>query len=128
MFSPNLRCKYRRRLGTDRYGKPTYGPIMPAMCGIVRLEEASDTTSVRADSSASRGSAMEEMIQARILFPGRVKLANGDMVMFDKYTMTVASVRPRHSIAGVLDHWQVDLSMNLDGDDDKDQADKELGL
>jgi len=115
MFIPNVRCKIARRLGFNTYGKPSYGAPYDAWCGIVRLEVDSDPTSVRTDSSASRGAAMEETATARILFPAHTQLAQGDMVIVSGITLTVQSVWPRHSVLGDLDHWQVDLTINQEG-------------
>lgn len=111
MFIPNLRCRVRRRTGTNVYGKGTYESPKPALFAIVRLEEESSTTSVRTDSSASRGNANENTIAARFLFPISVKLKQGDIVEYLNYRMAVQSVWPRYSVTGTHDHWQVDLVM-----------------
>jgi hypothetical protein len=109
MFIPNMDCKVRRVIGTSVYGKPTFGNLEPAMCGIVRLEEMSEKTSVRADSSASRGSAMEDKILSRILVPESVRLKQGDELIVAGFTLVVQSVWPRFAIDGRQDHWQLDL-------------------
>lgn len=109
MFVPNLNCRYKKRIGLDMYGAATYGPWVRAQCGLVRLEQDSMKTSVRTDSSASRGSAKEEIIIARILFPINVNLSQGDVVEASGFEMVVQSLWPRYSVAGELDHWQVDL-------------------
>src|SRR5688500_397345 len=114
MFIPNVPCKIQRRTGTSVYGKAQFGPAEPAMCGVVRLEEMSEQTSVRADSSASRGSAMEDKILSRILLPGHVHLKQGDLVMVSGFTMVVQSVWPRFAIDGRQDHWQLDLLIKAD--------------
>lgn len=109
MFIPNTRCTIRRRSAVNVYGKATYESPKPGLCAIVRLEQESNSTSVRADSSASRGSAKEEIIQARLLFPARTQLSKGDIVQVMHYVMVVQSVWPRHNVTGRLDHWQLDL-------------------
>ena len=111
MFLPNIRCQYQRRGPLDIYGKASFEPVKNGMCGIVRLESASEATSVRADSSASRGSAKEELITGRLLFPASVKLQQGDVVIVQGMKLTVQSVWPRHSVTGKLDHWQLDLTV-----------------
>lgn len=113
MFIPNIRCQIRRRVGTDMYGKASYGPAKAGMCGIVRLEQDSDNTSVRADSSASRGTSKEENTHARLLFPARIELRQGDIVSVVGMELVVQSIWPRHSISGHLDHWQVDLQAKV---------------
>ncbi len=109
MFIPNVPCKFVRRLGTSIYGKPQFGSASPGMCGIVRLEQMSEQTSVRADSSASRGSAMEDKIMSRILVPADTHLKTGDQVQLAGFTLVVQSVWPRYGVDGHMDHWQLDL-------------------
>lgn len=109
MFIPNLKCEVRRVAGRDIYGKLTYGPRRIVPCGVIRLEEMSESTTVRADSSASRGNAMEEKILSRMMFPAKHKLGQGDQVKVEAFTMVVQSVWPRFAVSGRLDHWQVDL-------------------
>lgn len=113
MFIPNVRCSYKRRVKLDLYGAAVYGPRTPALCGIVRLEEQSDPSSVRADSSASRGSVKEEITQSRLLFPVSVKLKQGDIVEIGDFVLVVQSVWPRYSVSGRLDHWQLDLQIKV---------------
>lgn len=114
MFIPNVRFTYRKRVGHTVHGKARLGPEKPGFCGIIRLEEDSAATSVRTDSSASRKSAMEESITARILVPAYIKLEHGDVISVQGYRLTVQSVWPRTSVLGVLDHWQLDLTTYKD--------------
>jgi hypothetical protein len=96
---------------TDVYGKRTYGAWVRQRVGIVKLEQRTDKTSVRTDSSASRGSAKEVLADARILFPKNVILKEGDRIRVVGMLLTVQSVWPRHRITGELDHWQVDCEV-----------------
>lgn len=114
MFIPNTTCTLRRLTGTDVFGKPVYDSPKTVPCGIVRLEEASKRTSIRTDSSASRGNAMEETTISRILFPANVRVKQGDSIIFGDFSLLVMSVWPRVSIAGKIDHWQADLKIGID--------------
>ena len=111
MFRPNLKCQVAKLLGADMYGKRTYGDYTTQSFAIVKLEQKTDKTSVRTDSSASRGSAQEILADARFLFPKNVDLAEGDRIKFGGFTLTVVSVWPRHRVTGELDHWQVDCNI-----------------
>lgn len=112
MFIPNNRARVEFYVGTDRHGKRRYSTPQTVPCGVVTLREASDKTSVRTDSSASRGSAHEELLQGRILFPRNVRLNYGDRVTIMDFMMTVKGVHPRYSIPGQLDHWEVALEVS----------------
>lgn len=111
MFRPNVDCEISRAVGYSGVGKRQYGPWAPARCGIVHLFDSADPTSVRTDSSASRSSAIDENIKARILVLPSVKVAAGDRLRVAGYTMTVQSVFPRHAVNGNLDHYQLDLQI-----------------
>lgn len=111
MFRPNLTCETAALIGTDVYGKRTYDAWVSRRFAIVKLEQSSDKTSVRTDSSASRGSAKEILADARFLFPANVILHEGDRIQFGDFTLTVTSVWPRHRVTGELDHWQVDCDI-----------------
>jgi hypothetical protein len=123
MFIPNNTGTYKVQLGYDLYGRATYGQAKPVRIGIVRLEQDSDPSTVRADSSASRGTATETTITARILVPADVQLKEGDLLFFSAFSMTVQSVRPRHAMSGKLDHWQLDLTSWADPDQEAEGLD-----
>lgn len=111
MFRPNLTCEYAKMSDTNVYGKRTYGAWVKAPFGIVKLAQQAGKTSVRTDSSASRGSAQEITADARFLFPSTVILNPGDRIRFGEFTLTVESVFPRYSVDGKFDHWQVDCNI-----------------
>lgn len=111
MFIPNLRFTYKQRIGNTAYGQPRFGPERKGYCGVVRMEEQSRTTSVRTDSSASQTTAMEEVATARLLVPAYITLRQGDHVTVSGFNLVVQAVHARYSVLGVLDHWQVDLTI-----------------
>lgn len=111
MFRPNLTCEIAAMGAPDVYGKRSYDAWEPALFAIVKLEQRADKTSVRTDSSASRGSAKEILADARFLFPKNVVLKQGDRIRFANFTLTVVSVWPRHRVTGEMDHWQVDCDI-----------------
>lgn len=111
MFRPNLKCQISVLGGADGYGKRTYSPWKSTPFAIVKLEQMSEKTSVRTDSSATRGSAQEILADARLLFPAYVRLKEGDRVKFMGFTLTVTSIHPRYSVLGRHDHWQVDCNI-----------------
>jgi hypothetical protein len=84
------------------------GKSLNAKCGVVKIQARSDPTTVRADSSASRGYAEEGTVDARLLFPPNVALKKGDRVDVLGMSIRVIEVMPRVNLAGKLDHNQVD--------------------
>lgn len=111
MFRPNVPCTIARMSGFTGAGKRNYAAPVKSACAIVYLRDSSDQTSVRTDSSASKATARDNNIQARLLFPASVTLGHGDKVTFANFTMTVQLIHPRFGVDGHLDHYQVDLDV-----------------
>jgi hypothetical protein len=111
MFRPNLTCKIAKYDKKDGYGKRIYGPWKTTPCAIVKLVQETKKTSVRTDSSATRGTAQEILADARLLFPKYVSLKPGDRISIMGFELTVVSVFPRHSVLGNHDHWEVDFDV-----------------
>jgi len=111
MFRPNQYCEVASLGSADVYGKRKYGPWRRVPFAQVKLVESASKTSVRTDSSATRGSANEILADTRFLFLPNVVLKPGDIVRAHGQTFTVVSVFPRVSVTGVHDHWQVDCNI-----------------
>lgn len=108
MFKPNLPCTLRRKTGTDQYGQPTFGAPIPERCSIVRLKTVMDRTTVRADSSATRGHAYEWVSQSRFLLRPSTLAQEGDRLTVNGAAVRIVSMFPRHDVNGRLDHYEVD--------------------
>ena len=80
-------------------------------CSVLKLDLAVAKSSVRVDSSASRGYAHEQVVVGRLLFSKFEKLAVGDRVDLMGVSLKVASCMPRISVTGDLDHYQVDVTI-----------------
>lgn len=111
MFIPNKSCTISKRTGYDSWGKALYSNPVPAKCAIIKLTEAREKTSVRTDSSASRGNAEEIKSDARLLFPASTIINKSDIITILNFKLSVTSAFPRVDIPGNLDHWQVDAEM-----------------
>lgn len=105
---PTVPCTVRPSVGVDMYGKELLGEAFPAKCAIVRLVDASERTSVRTDSSASRGRAREIQSDARLLFPPGSTVKIDDQVELLGSTLKITSVFPRYDVQGRFHHYQVD--------------------
>lgn len=108
MFLPNTTCWLHRRSGApNRRGEYDYAPRVITPCSVVKLNLKTDHTSVRADSSASRGKAEEEQGDARLLFPANTVIAAGDIVEVEGEGIRATEIFPRRNVLGVLDHLDV---------------------
>lgn len=106
---PNLSCtisSYGEEM--DRYGQPVIAAPRSARCAIVTLRASSEKTTVRADSSASRGSARETVVDARLLFLPIEAVQVNDVVVVAGISVRVIGVFPRFDIGGRHDHDEVD--------------------
>lgn len=112
MFEPNLVGKLSRMTGRDVHSRPSFAEAIDCPFGIVNMQITAQKTSVRADSSASRGSTDEFAAErARILIANFVQVAVGDKFMFDGLTYHITSKHTRRSIMGTVDHFECDMEI-----------------
>jgi hypothetical protein len=107
LFIPNLKCTVTKHAGLDIYGQPKVGIIYREKCAIVKLITTTDVTPIRADASASRGSARERLADAELLFLATTKADVDDFVAVAGVNLRVIGKFPRYSISGNLDHYQI---------------------
>lgn len=110
MFIPNALCKIRRRTGYhNAYGEPTYDPIDTIRYALVRFDTKVDDTTVRADSSATRGNIQEYKASGRILVDKAFNVGYGDLLIIHGKVFKIKEVEPRINVLGKLDHYECDL-------------------
>jgi len=109
MLRPNKTAWVERQQAHNLYGEMVYGKPFAVSCAIVRLQGISGKTSVRADSSASRGSIDEATTKAKILFAKDIQILVNDKITIEGFVMLVKSVQPRFNVYGDLDHYEVEL-------------------
>lgn len=111
MFTPNNNCRIQLASSeTDVHGQPILGRWLTEKCSIVRLPVQSQKTSVRADSSASRGAAQELETNAKILLGARTKASIDDLVKVAGIDLRIVSKEPRYDAGGRLDHYEINLT------------------
>lgn len=113
-FIPNTTALLSRMTGMDVHSEPTFSPAIKVECGIVGLNMESLKTSVRADSSASRGTIEEEVIAGKILFLPKASPAIGDKVVIQAMTLRCKAVQPRLAVTGDLDHYECKFEVWFD--------------
>lgn len=111
MLIPNCKGYLSRRTGKNMYSEPTFAAPKLVECSIIRMMDQVKKTSVRTDSSASRGNAEEIVIIAKILFPVKVVLGQGDKFAIAGLQLKVEGIHQRFDTLGQHDHNEVDFSV-----------------
>lgn len=108
MFRPNQVCAIQVTSGnTDVYGQPLATTRVREQCAVVRLVTTNQPSSVRADSSASRGNA-KELVSDSLILLAKTTVANiDDLIDIGGMTLRITSKHPRFNIAGSLDHFEI---------------------
>lgn len=115
MFQPNLNCEVQLASGSyDVYGQPVPGRKVKERCGIVKLDIRNEKTSVRADTSESRGFAHEEITIGTVLLQKTTQANIDDTIQISNFSQTfkIVSKFPQHNVRGALDHFQCDLTID----------------
>ena len=108
MFNPNHKCVIRVASGkTNVYGEPTPASLSYEDCAVVMLDVQSKKTSVRADSSGTRGAAEEFESNIKILLAKTTKASIKDFMEVQGILFSITSKMPRLNLAGVVDHYEV---------------------
>ncbi len=107
MFKPNQFCFVRARDGYDQFGMAKFGLRKKERCAIVKMIQKSDKTSVRADSSASRGNAREIVADLVILLEPKTSATHDSIIEFRGDMYVVKSIHERFDIRGKHDHNEV---------------------
>lgn len=112
MFEPNLVGKISTLQGYDVHAREVYSLARVCPFAIVNLEIGAEKTSVRADSSASRGSADEMTVErGKILIANYVDVKINDRFDFDGVRYKIVSKFARRSVEGKIDHYECDLEV-----------------
>lgn len=104
LFKPNLNCTIRTVTGLNVYGEEALTVGTAARCAIVKLVIMEEKSTVRADSSASRGASREYVSQGVLLFPASAGISMGCQVEVAGRKLRVVGIQPRHNLQGVYDH------------------------
>lgn len=107
LFIPNLKCVITKHNGLDIFGQPQPGTEYKEKCAIVKLITKTAPTPIRADASASRGAAREQIADGELLFVATTKVDIDDFVKVADVTLRVIGKYPRYSLSGKLDHFQI---------------------
>lgn len=111
-FTPNLVGIIQRKNGFTIDGQPLLSTPVACQFAVVNAKRQQEKTSVRADSSASRGMADEITTGlGRILVARHESIEIGDVFSFDGDSYDVNSKHVRRSVFGEIDHFECDLEV-----------------
>jgi hypothetical protein len=108
MLPPRNVCSIEKPLGKNIHGEPTFAPAIAERCSIVKSKERIMNTTVRADSSASRGYGDEFVNENDILLTPKTSAKPQDRITVAGIALRIISLRPQFDVWGVLDHYVVE--------------------
>lgn len=111
MLRPNQRFILQKAAGNDRYGQTTEGRKSQIRGSIVKFEISDVKSSVRTDSSASRGNAHEFQADAIVLIPASVAVVEHDILIIRGVTLRIMQIHQRFDASGRFDHNECKLSI-----------------
>jgi hypothetical protein len=106
MFQPNQTAQIQTVAGRNFDGEEIYSDPTQIQLAIVHLVSAAQRTSVRSDSSASRGQA-NEMAASGAKFLSKQQVGVDDLIIVAAGTFRVLGTHPRFSVFGQLDHYEI---------------------
>ncbi len=114
-FRGNIPCELSQPAGFTSRGEALFSAPIRTRCSIVKLDVGTDKTTVRADSSATRGSAREMLADAKVLLEVSAKpQIEARLVLIDfgvDAVYRIVGIFPRHDLLGKLDHYEVTVDL-----------------
>lgn len=107
MLNANAICTVRKVSGFDVYGKPAFGVAFNEPCAVVVARGEQQNTTVRADSSQSRGHGDEFTSTHKILLSGETRVKLGDQITLRGRLIRVMTMHDRYDVGGTIDHFEV---------------------
>ena len=110
MFRPNQFCYIKAQNGYDKFGMTAFGRRKRERCAIVKCVLATGKSSVRADSSGSRGNAREVIADLIILLEPKTSATHDAIIEFQDDLFVIKSMHKRFDIRGKIDHFEVECT------------------
>lgn len=107
MFITTLDCKIRKVTTLNQYAEEALGSVINERCAPVRLRHNQNHSSVRADSTASRGAADEDQADTIVLLTPGTQAELGDQLEVAGLKVRIVQRFPRHNMAGKIEHYEV---------------------
>lgn len=107
MIIPTLKVEHHKKVETNLYGEARIERQRDQMVAPVRLSFGQQHTTVRTDSAATIGAAMELVPTVVVLAKPKSNIAVEDMLVIMGNKVRVMEVHPRYTVEGKLDHLQI---------------------
>lgn len=111
VITMNVPCTLKTRTGSDVYGQATYGAVKKTVCAVIKFEIKRQHSTVRADSSGTRGHADETVAQIKVLMPKTTVVELDDILTLRGFNSRVLSITERFDVMGRLDHFEVEATV-----------------
>jgi hypothetical protein len=108
MLNKNAKCQIRRVTEHDMYGQPQLGAAINEDCAIVKLRREMKHTTVRADSSQSRGHGDEFVSTNRVHLDANTIAMLGDQLIVAGVKLKITAMNPQYDVRHGIDHYQVE--------------------
>ena len=106
LFNPNNTCVIIKNTGYNMYGESQRKERITEPCALLNAETAIKKSSVRADSSASRGNAQEMIADYWLILLPTTCAEEDDLVEINGVQAKIFKLVPRFSLYGEHDHTE----------------------
>lgn len=103
----NVPCVIVKPAGHDIYGQEVEGERKNEKCAVVKLTMTSQHSTVRVDSSATRGGADELVSDSVLLLGAKSSVRIDDIIEVAGAKLRAKSIRLRYTVVGKVDHNEV---------------------
>lgn len=111
LFRPNTTCVLIKNSGYNMYGEPIREERITEKCALLNAGLSMKKSSVRADSSASRGNALETTADYWLILMPDTKAELDDLIEIHGVQVKINQLIPRYSLRGQHDHTEALCSM-----------------
>lgn len=111
LFNPNATCVIIKNTGYNVYGEPIRATRITEPCALLNAGVAMKKSSVRADSSASRGNAQEITADHWLILTAQTQAEIDDLIEIHGIQVKINQLIPRYGLNGQHDHTEAYCSM-----------------
>ena len=111
LFNPNTTCVILKTSGFNKYGEPIRQERITEKCALLDAGITLKKSSVRADSSASRGNAIEKIADYWLILLPTTKAEINDIIEIHGVQVKLVEMIPRFSLTGKHDHTEALCTM-----------------
>lgn len=111
LFNPNATCVIVKTVSFNKYGEPERYDRITEKCAVLRAKRNIKKSSVRADSSASRGNAIENIADYWLILMPDTKAEINDLIEIHDVQVKIIELIPRFGLSGKHDHTEAKCTM-----------------